>query len=76
MQKKLTLILILILVLAQLCACGKPQAETSPAAESEAAAPAELPAEDTGGFGRAGRYPEPHTGAGIDLHKIYRRGLC
>ena len=47
MQKKLTLILILILVLAQLCACGKPQAETSPAAESEAAAPAELPAEET-----------------------------
>ena len=47
MQKKLTLILILILVLAQLCACGKPQAGTSPAAESEAAAPAELPAEET-----------------------------
>ena len=47
MHKKLTLILILILVLAQLCACGKPQAETSPAAESEAAAPAELPAEET-----------------------------
>ena len=38
MHKKLTLILILILVLVQLCACGKPQAESSPAAESEAAA--------------------------------------
>ena len=39
MHKKLTLILILILVLAQLCACGKPQAESSPAAESGASGP-------------------------------------
>lgn len=45
MRKKLTLILILILVLVQLCACDRPQAERSPAAGSEAAAPADKPSE-------------------------------
>ena len=40
MRKKLSILMILILVLAQLCACGKTQADPAPAAGSESAVPA------------------------------------
>lgn len=45
MRKKLSILMILILVLAQLCACGKTQADPAPAAGSESAVPAAGPDE-------------------------------
>ena len=45
MRKKLSILMILILVLAQLCACGKTQADPAPAAGSESAVPAAKPDE-------------------------------
>ena len=45
MRKKLSILMILILVLAQLCACGKTQADPAPAAGSESAVPAARPDE-------------------------------
>ena len=45
MRKKLSILMLLILVLAQLCACGKTQADPAPAAGSESAVPAAGPDE-------------------------------
>ena len=58
MRKKLTLILVRVLVLAQLCACGKPQAD-APAAESEPAVQPDEPVQ------AVQEEPEPEP---ADLH--------
>ena len=59
MRKKLSILMILILVLAQLCACGKTQADPAPAAGSESAVPAAGPDEPAAEAPAPGRRAVP-----------------